>query len=82
MGRWVAAREGAPRRYTRVGARKRIEQVFNAAVLEILAPIELVDLRVAVLVGEDNNPPAIALVCETLGQLDLGWIETGDAPIP
>lgn len=82
IGRWVAAREGTPPRYTRVGARKRIEQVFNAAVLEILAPIELVDLRVAVLVGEDDNPPAIALVCETLGQLDLGWIETGDAPIP
>jgi hypothetical protein len=37
----VAAREGTPSRYTRVGARKRIEQVFNAAVLEILAPIEL-----------------------------------------
>jgi hypothetical protein len=82
MGRWVAAREGASSRYTRVGARKRIEQVFNAAVVEILAPIELVDLRVTVLVGEDDNPPAIALVCESLGQLDLGWMETGDAPIP
>lgn len=82
MGRWVAAREATSKRYTRVGARKRIEQVFNAAVLEILAPVELVDLRVAVLVGEGDNPPAIALVCETLGQLDLGWIETGDAPVP
>lgn len=82
MGRWLVAREATSNRYTRVGARKRIEQVFNAAVLEILEPIELVDLRVAVLVGEDDNPPAIALVCETLGQLDLGWIETGDAPIP
>jgi hypothetical protein len=51
-------------------------------VLEILSPIDLVDFRVAVLVGEEDAPPAIVLICESMGQLDLGWIETSDAPIP
>lgn len=82
IGRWVAARDRTGKRYTRVAARRRIEQVFNAAVLEILAPIDFVDLRVVALVGEEANPPAIAIACESLGQLDLGWIETGEAPIP
>lgn len=82
IGRWVAGREPSAKQYTRVSARRRIEQVFNAAVLEILDPIEIVDLRIAVLTGEDANPPAIAVACDSLGQLDLGWIETGEAPTP
>ncbi|WP_240334348.1 hypothetical protein [Sphingobium estronivorans] len=49
--------------------------------LEILAPIELADLRTTVLKGEEGDPPAIAIVCDSMGQIDLGWIETGDAPI-
>jgi len=56
--------------------------VFKAAVLEILDPIELADLRIAVIHSEADGPPAIALICQSLGQLDLGWIETSDAPIP
>jgi hypothetical protein len=51
-------------------------------VLEILDPIELADLRIAVLHSEEDGPPAIAIICESMGQLDLGWIETSDAPIP
>lgn len=82
IGRWVAGREPSTKQYTRVGARRRIEQVFNAVVLEMLDPIEIVDLRVAVLTGEDANLPAIAVACDSLGQLDLGWIETGEAPVP
>lgn len=65
-----------------MAARQHIERVFNAAVLEILDPIELADLRIAVLHSEEDGPPAIAIICESLGQLDLGWIETSDAPIP
>lgn len=82
IGRWAAAREASVRRYTRVAARRHIERVFNAAVLDILAPVDFVDLRIAVLVGEGSNPPAIAIVCESLGQLDLGWIESSNAPVP
>ncbi|WP_236710877.1 hypothetical protein [Novosphingobium barchaimii] len=55
--------------------------MFEAAVLEILDPIDIVDLRIAVLNSEADGPPAIAIVCESLGQLDLGWIEAGDAPM-
>ena len=50
--------------------------------LDILRPIELADLRIAVLHSEDGGPPAIAITCESMGQLDLGWIETSDAPTP
>ncbi len=81
IGAWVAARETTPRQYTRAQARVRIEQVFRAAVLDILAPLDLADLRMTVLKGEDGDPPAIAIVCDSLGQIDLGWIETSDAPI-
>lgn len=35
-----------------------------------------------VLNGEAEGAPAIAVVCDSVGQLDLGWIETGEAPIP
>lgn len=50
--------------------------------LEILGPIELAILRVVVLGGDEDNPPAIAVICDSMGQLDLGWIETSEAPIP
>lgn len=82
IGRWVDAREPSARTYTRPQARRHIEQVFNAAVLEVLDPIEFVDLRAVVLRSEENGPPAIAVVNQNMGQLDLGWIEDSDAPIP
>ncbi|MEG8219622.1 hypothetical protein OSJ57_03160 [Sphingomonas sp. HH69] len=82
IGRWVATRETLPGLYTRPSARRHIEDVFNAAVLEILDPIEIADFRVAVILNEEDGSPAIAVICQSLGQIDLGWIETGDAPIP
>lgn len=82
IGRWVAARETSSGLYTRAAARRHIEGVFNAAVLDILDPIEIADFRVAVLNSEVDGSPAIAVICQSLGQIDLGWIETGDAPIP
>lgn len=75
IGRWAAAREPSAKPYTRPEARQRIEQVFDAAVLEILSPFKLADLRVVALLGDDELPPAIAITCDTVGQLDLGWIE-------
>ncbi len=75
LGHWAAAQEDAPRLYTRGEARQRIEGQFNSAVLEILNPIGIVDLRAAVLEGADGDPPAIALICDSIGQMDLGWIE-------
>jgi hypothetical protein len=82
IGRWAATREKTASGYTRPQARRHIERVFNAAVFEILNPVELADLRITILHGEETLPPAIAIVCDDLGQLDLGWIETSDAPIP
>ena len=52
VGRWAAARESSACRYTRQQARARIERVFEAAVLDILGPFELAQLRVGVLGGE------------------------------
>ena len=82
IGRWVASQASSTRTFTRGQAREHIERVFDAAVHAIIDPIELADLHVAVVLDEDCEQPAIALVCRTLGQIDLGWIETGDAPIP
>lgn len=82
IGRWVAAREKTSRAYTRAEARLHIERAFNAAVLEILHPVDIADFRIAVLHSEEDGTPAIAMICQGLGQLDLGWIETGDAPVP
>lgn len=82
IGRWAASREGSSKPYTRPEARRHIERVFNAAVIEILSPIDLVEFKIAVLLSEEAGPPAILVICESMGQLDLGWIETGDAPIP
>lgn len=50
--------------------------------LEILDPVELANFRVAVILSEGDGTPGIAVICEDLGQIDLGWIETSDAPIP
>ncbi|PJG49641.1 hypothetical protein CAF53_02535 [Sphingobium sp. LB126] len=82
VGRWVLSRGGPTGAFTRVGARRQIEQVFIGAVREILDPIDLAELRVSVLHGEGANPPAIGVFCSSAGQLDLGWIEDSDAPIP
>lgn len=49
--------------------------------IEILEPVELADLGVTVLRGNDDLPPALAITCESMGQLDLGWIEDSDAPM-
>lgn len=75
IGRWVAEREPSAQRCTRNGARQRIERAFDAAVTEILGPFDLADLRVVALIGEDDLPPALVLVCDSIGQIDLGWIE-------
>tara|TARA_R110000787_G_scaffold282863_1_gene395039 strand:+ start:6004 stop:7011 length:1008 start_codon:yes stop_codon:yes gene_type:complete len=82
IGRWAASCDKSTRTYTRAQARRRIERVFDSAVLEILEPLDIADFRVAALHSEGDSPPAIAIFCESMGQLDLGWIETGDAPIP
>lgn len=82
IGRWVATRKEATRIYTRPEARQHIERTFKKAVLKILDPIEFVDLRVAVFTGEGELPPAVAIACNDMGPLDLGWIENSDAPIP
>lgn len=74
IGRWVAAREAKPLRYTRQDARRRIEQVFNDAVVDILSPFDLADLRVVALHGDGERPPALAIICDTVGQIELGWI--------
>ena len=75
IGRWAAARDEASAQYTRQDARQRIEQVFEAAVAEILEPFKLADLRVVALVGEAHLSPALAVICDSVGQIDLGWIE-------
>lgn len=80
IGRWVAGREETARAFTRAAARRHIERVFDAAVMEILSSIDCVDLRIAVLGSEEEVSPAIAIICESLGQIDLGWIEASNAP--
>lgn len=74
IGHWIGTREDTGRVFTRAAARRHIEQVFDAAVMEILSSIDCVDLRIAVLGSEEDASPAIAIICESLGQLDLGWI--------
>lgn len=75
IGRWVAATNDALEPCTRQEARVEIERVFTAAVHEILRPVTLVDLRVVAFIGEEELPPAIAIICDSIGQIDLGWIE-------
>lgn len=75
LGAWAARQEDGNALYSRAEARRRIEQQFNDAVLAILRPVELADLRAVVLHGYDGDPPAIALICDSIGQIDMGWIE-------
>ncbi len=62
---------------TRMEARKQIEAAFDAAVMEVMGGINIADFRVAVLAGHDENPsaPALAIICDSIGQVELGWIE-------
>lgn len=75
IGRWVAERDTSSGLYTRHEARQRIETVFGDAVLGILKRFHFADLRVIALVGEKDMPPALAVVCDSVGQINLGWIE-------
>lgn len=74
IGRWVAGQEDGERRYSRPEARRHIEHVFNAAVLEILKPFDLAELRVVALCGDEQLPPALVMICDSIGEIDLGWI--------
>ena len=76
IGRWIADREPSTVQITRSAARQRIEKAFDSAVVSTFAPFQLADFRTVVFQGDDANPPAIAIVCDTVGQIDLGWIET------
>lgn len=60
---------------TRHEARTLIEQTFDRAVMDILKPVEIADYRAAVMIGDDSLPPALALICDSVGQPDLCWIE-------
>jgi hypothetical protein len=75
IGRWAVGRDMSDALYTRQEAQRWIEQKFDAAVLEILEPVQLVNLHVAALIGSADQPPALAVICCDIGQLDLGWIE-------
>ena len=81
IGGWVAASDHPPRRYTSWEARRRIEREFDAAVLSVLRPLTFANFRVVVLAGDEVGSPAIAVICDSIGQLDLGWIEESDAPV-
>lgn len=40
-----------------------------------MAGINIAEFRVVVLHGEHENPPALAIICDSIGQVELGWIE-------
>jgi hypothetical protein len=76
IGRWVNRHAPAAAPLTRSGARTYIEHVFRSEALAVLGGQTLADLRVVALAGnEPDQPPAIAIVCDSIGQIDLGWIE-------
>ncbi|WP_408591631.1 hypothetical protein [Novosphingobium sp.] len=75
LGRWAAGRQPIGEPVTRAAARHHIEAVFDTAVQEAMAGIDIADFRVVVLKGEDGQPPAIAIICDSMGQIELGWIE-------
>lgn len=60
---------------TRTEARRYIEQEFDRLVMAALGGSDLADLRTVALYGQDGDPPAIAIICDSVGQIDLGWIE-------
>ncbi|MBC2668742.1 hypothetical protein ACFOON_15260 [Novosphingobium piscinae] len=74
IGRWLAERDGSAERITRGEARRYIETEFDKAVRAELSKVQLADLRVVALTGEDHGPPAIALICDNVGEIELGWI--------
>lgn len=75
VGRWVADRDTATRFYTRGDARTHIERVFGEAVAAVLGRFNIADLRVVALNGDGDLPPALGIICDSVGQIDLGWIE-------
>lgn len=74
IGRWLAERDGSAQLLTRGEARRHIETEFDKAVRAELGKVTLADLRVVALTGEDHGPPAVAIICDTIGEVDLGWI--------
>lgn len=79
IGRWAANKLSTADLYSRDEARQLIEQTFSNAVADILKPFRLAELRVTALLGNDDRPPALAFVCDTIGQMELGWIEKSSA---
>lgn len=79
LGRWAAGHEEPGRTYTRLEAQRRIEQQFDSAVQAILKPIDIADLRVVALHGHSGMSPALAIICDSVGQVELGWIERTEA---
>lgn len=74
IGRWAATHQSADRIVTRPEARAWIEQAFDRAVLDILRPFELTGLRVVALHGGGDLPPALAIISDGGGEIDLRWI--------
>lgn len=79
IGRWAVSRDASGDTYSRQEAQRRIEQLFNAEVLAILEPVQLVNLRVVAFSGGADLPPALAVICDDMGALDLGWIQKTNA---
>ncbi len=75
IGRWLAERAPSEQLLTRLEARRWIEQEFDREVMAVLGDCNLAELRVIALQGEHGDPPAIAVICDSVGQIDLGWIE-------
>lgn len=76
IGQWAARACPVDRLLTRAEARRHIEQSFQRAVLDIIGVNTLADLRVIALAGDGaEQPPAIAILCDSIGQIDMGWIE-------
>lgn len=75
LGRWVATRDPQLGALTRVEALRHIERTFDRAVMQVLEPLKLSNLRVVVLMGDESLHPAFAVLCDDIGQIDLGWIE-------
>lgn len=74
LGRWAATRDDPAALYTRQEGLHRIEQLFEAEVLEILKPVDIAEYRVVVLHGPAGLPPAVGVACNSIGQVELGWI--------
>lgn len=78
IGRWLAERDGSAERITQREARRYIETEFDKAVRAEFSKVQLADLRVVALTGEDHGPPAIAIICDSIGEIELGWITKAD----